>query len=259
MIDTNQKSWNNRRLARWYRENTYLQPAEQAALGRLSLRGVAVLDLGVGGGRTTAHFEGLAGRYVGIDAARQMVAAARRRHPWADIRLGDARDLSAFPDGGFDLVLFSFNGIDYVAWEDRPAVLREVHRVLRPGGHFLFSAHNLHALDEERPGRWAPPAIVWSWHPVRLVQQALSCAVGYRNYRRLAPAARRGPGFAVVNDGAHDYAFLTCYVDPGAQREALVAAGFSPEIALYGRDGLPAAPASRDAWIHYLAQRHEDG
>ncbi|HEY8544967.1 MAG TPA: class I SAM-dependent methyltransferase [Acidimicrobiales bacterium] len=106
--------------------------------------GMDVLDLGVGAGRTTPHLQGLGGRYVGIDLEPAMVDAARARFPDADLRVGDAADLSAFDDGSFDAVVFSFNGLDYVT--ERRRCLAECHRVLRPGGLLLASRHNPRAV-----------------------------------------------------------------------------------------------------------------
>lgn len=106
--------------------------------------GMDVLDLGVGAGRTTPHLRRLGGRYVGIDVEPAMVAACRERFPDADVRVGDAADLSAFADASFDAVVFSFNGLDYVA--RRAACLAECHRVLRRGGVLLLSRHNPRAV-----------------------------------------------------------------------------------------------------------------
>jgi SAM-dependent methyltransferase len=49
------------------------------------------------------------------------------------------RDLSAFPDGSFDLV---FNPVSNVFCPDLPPVWRECHRVLRPGGELLAGFMN---------------------------------------------------------------------------------------------------------------------
>lgn len=127
-------------VARYVADGTDLTPVEARLLAEHLRAGMDVLDLGVGAGRTTPHLRGLGGRYVGIDVEPAMVAACRERFPDADVRVGDAADLSAFADGSFDAVVFSFNGLDYV--ERRAACLAECHRVLRPGGVLLLSRHN---------------------------------------------------------------------------------------------------------------------
>ena len=55
----------------------------------------------------------------------------RRAFPDREILQADARNLP-FERGTFSFVLFSFNGIDYVAPRDRARVLGEVRRVLAP-------------------------------------------------------------------------------------------------------------------------------
>lgn len=52
----------------------------------------------------------------------------------------DARDLSTFSDQSFDLVWFSFNGIDYVNHIDRLTILQEIYRVTKPGAILYFLA-----------------------------------------------------------------------------------------------------------------------
>ena len=50
-------------------------------------------------------------------------------------------DLSAFADASVDLV-YAGQSIEHVPVEEAKTVLREVHRVLKPGGHFCFDTPN---------------------------------------------------------------------------------------------------------------------
>src|SRR5262249_57507217 len=79
---------------------------------------------------------------------------------------GDAFDLSFLGKDRFDLVLFSFNGIDYVTQDKRLRVLSEVRARLRGRDSlFLFSSHSLHSYpfafrlraDRRRP----VPTVFW--------------------------------------------------------------------------------------------------
>jgi len=100
-----------------------------------------ILDLGAGTGASSRRLAGLFGRrpLVGLDVSRGMLARARHARPWLSrIRevQGDAYRLP-FRTGSFDLVVANL----LLPWVSDPgAVFREVARVLRPGGAFVFSS-----------------------------------------------------------------------------------------------------------------------
>ena len=152
-----------------------LLPCEDYVFTRAVPLGARVLDLGVGAGRTTPFLSARASSYVGLDYSPGMIAACRRRFPDAgddvDFVQGDASELGRFDDSSFDVVVFSFNGIDCLHPDDiRHRCLREIHRVLRPGGVAVISEHN-------------PRALIVRPRPVRNVSPKLAVA-------RLARAAR---------------------------------------------------------------------
>jgi ubiquinone/menaquinone biosynthesis C-methylase UbiE len=131
------------KVASHYAALNYLTPCEQFLFQTYIKPGMTVLDLGVGGGRTTSYLSRVASRYVGVDYSEAMIHACRRRFPHLDLVLADASDLSAFEDASFDAVVFSFNGLDCVVPDEkRLRCLRECWRVLRSGGVFVFSSHN---------------------------------------------------------------------------------------------------------------------
>ena len=127
----------------------YLRKPEITVLDELKekLPNMKMLDIGVGAGRTTGHFACLTKEYVGIDYSPSMIAAAQKKFQNYPKKISlltmDARNMTFFPDGYFDFVLFSYCGIDYVAHEDRLKILSEIRRLLRKGGFFSFSTHNL--------------------------------------------------------------------------------------------------------------------
>lgn len=101
-------------------------------------RGHCVLDVACGSGAATrlvAERVGERGRVAGLDVNPGMLAVARSlslppggaRIEWYE---GSALSLP-FPDGAFDVVLCQL-GLQFVP--DRPAALREMHRVLGCGG-----------------------------------------------------------------------------------------------------------------------------
>lgn len=103
-----------------------------------------VLDIGCGGGATVKKLAAMApqGRVVGIDYSAASVEVARETNR-EEIEAGRVRieqgSVAAlpFPDGHFDLVTASET---HYYWPDLPANVREVHRVLKPGGSFLLIA-----------------------------------------------------------------------------------------------------------------------
>jgi ubiquinone/menaquinone biosynthesis C-methylase UbiE len=130
-------------VASHYAALNYLTPCEQFLFRTYIKPGIAILDLGVGGGRTTPYLSRIASRYVGVDYSEAMLHVCAKKFPDLDFRLADASDLSGFEDASFDAIVFSFNGLDYVVPdENRLRCLRECWRVLRTDGVFVFSSHN---------------------------------------------------------------------------------------------------------------------
>jgi SAM-dependent methyltransferase len=124
-----------------------LYPAEAALLSRMKneLQDQSILDIGMGGGRTTAYLQSISQAYTGIDLSEGMIRSARQRFPGANLLVCDARDLSRFQDGHFAAVFFLGAGIDEVNVRDRLQILNEINRVLRRNGVFISAIHNLDA------------------------------------------------------------------------------------------------------------------
>jgi len=93
--------------------------------------GERILDLGCGDGRLTERLAAAGSVVRGVDASAQMVTAARTRGVAADEANAEALP---YADAEFHAV-FSNAALHWV--RDHEAMLREVHRVMRPGGRFV--------------------------------------------------------------------------------------------------------------------------
>jgi SAM-dependent methyltransferase len=227
---------------------------EQAALDAVAgWRRGRVLDIAVGGGRTTGLLSRHAASYVGIDIAEGMVELARERFPGADLRIGDARDLAGFEPGSFDLVVFSFNGIDSLDHDDRRRAVRAMRRVVAPTGRVVFSTFSLDGVSfDERP---------WTMHGFR-TGRALAHLTHYarhpgswlrscRNYLRSRRESQDGPAWARRPMRALDFQFVVHFATLGSTVELLRSEGLEP-MAAFSDTGDPVDLAAQHSDADYV-------
>jgi ubiquinone/menaquinone biosynthesis C-methylase UbiE len=184
--DPNLHVYNAPAVAEHYAALNYLTPCERLLFDEYLRSGMAILDLGVGGGRTTPYLSSMASHYVGLDYAWEMISACRRKFPHLEFELGNAAELSKFTSASFDAVIMAFNGMDYVIPEEsRFRALGEIHRVLKPEGILIFSSHNPRSL-------WVRAS--WNRQRVQDLAQTLVAtdSLFYRPLLRLLSAMRAG-------------------------------------------------------------------
>ncbi len=240
----------------------WTDPGEHAALDWVAARaaGEPILDIGVGPGRTVPLLTRISARYTGVDYTEKLLALARAKFPATDLRWMDARDMSAFADASFSLVVFSFNGIDCVSYADREQILREMYRVLKPGGLALFSSHN-----QDGPGcgqtLWAlmprftfnPAKLAW-----RTLRTLRTLPLASYNYVRHSRLNQRFDGYSVMNAAAHRFAIVIVYTTIAEQRRQLAQTGFDLEAVFSSKDGrqLDASDETDDTWwFHFVARK----
>ena len=88
-----------------------------------------VVDLGAGTGKLTRSLVALGHRVTAIEPLEPMLAQLRAAVPGVDAHLGSA-ELIPLPDESVDVVTCA----QAFHWFDKPVALREIARVLRPGG-----------------------------------------------------------------------------------------------------------------------------
>jgi SAM-dependent methyltransferase len=105
--------------------------------------GRTVLDVGCGAGQTTRWLREHGARVVGFDLSLEQLRRATAPLP---LVRADAESLP-LRDGSFDVACSAYGALPFVA--DSARVMREVARVLKPGGRWVFSVTH--------PFRWCFP------------------------------------------------------------------------------------------------------
>lgn len=136
---------------RWAREpghDSYWRFRRDEFLASLPPPGRLTLDVGCGEGRVTRDLRELGHRVVGVDQSPSMLAAARDADPGGGYVEADVTALP-FEDGAADLVVAFMVLMDL---DDMDAGLRELYRVLQPGGALVAPVvHPLNSAGEFVP------------------------------------------------------------------------------------------------------------
>ena len=112
---------------------------DRVIAGRLGdLQRAAVLDVACGLGTWLELLRQRGAQVSGIDISAQAIESCRARFPGGDFRVGVAESLP-FADASFDLVT-CMGSLEHFL--DKPAALREMRRVGRPGARFLILVPN---------------------------------------------------------------------------------------------------------------------
>jgi len=141
-----------------------------------------VLEVAIGTGLNLPHYPQQV-RLTGLEWSPAMLDIARRRAQElgreVELRQGDAQDLE-FPDASFDTVVctFSLCGIP----DDRQAV-REMDRVLRPGGQLLLADH----VESSR----------WYARAAQRLIELVTVPLGGEHFRRRPFIQVRALGYAI--------------------------------------------------------------
>jgi len=218
----------------WYR--TYDLRYEADLVGRHFLPGRRVLDLGCGYGRTTVSLKDRGYDVIGADIVERMIVSARAARPDIDFRVMDACEIK-FPDEAFDYVLFSFNGIDCILPESRRLqAMKEMLRVLKPGGTAVLSSHNwlpyLMLPKHWKSGRFLSllrgGALARRWYSAGVEDVPFDCYIStpFRTLRQL-----------------HSVGFERSKLDPGQRRLPWAIRHFNLSIMCV------------DLWPHFIARK----
>lgn len=119
----------------------YFEPYAIEVARRIEPAGVAIaLEIAAGTGRVTRHIRERilpSAKLVASDISGKMLEVAKKKlgHLAIEWQTIDAQQLP-FDDNSIDLVICCFG---YMFVPDKQKAFREAYRVLRPGGHFIFT------------------------------------------------------------------------------------------------------------------------
>lgn len=141
--------------------------------------GLRILESGCGTGRWMAYFERMGHRAFGVDDSSGALRVAHRHRPRMRLVRGDVV-ASPYCDASFDVVFSS-----YVAehFENGPvALLREIHRVLKPNGLLLL------IVPYDSPfRRWVTNRILQAFYALA---QSRGQALAFTEFRYTEPEVR---------------------------------------------------------------------
>jgi SAM-dependent methyltransferase len=213
--------------------------------------GLRLLDVGCGPGTITADLATrlAPGTVLGIDASAEVIDAARRDHPDVTFSVADVYDLG-LEDASWDVV-HAHQVLQHLA--DPVAALREMRRVVRPGGIVAardsdYASFTWHPADE-RLERWL--AI---YHEIARANGGEPDAG-----RRLLSWARQA-GFTRVDASASAWCFATAterHWWGSLWAERMTTSAIAQQARREGRATADELTAMADAWLSWAAA--EDG
>lgn len=250
----NREVYDSAQTVQVYGKTFELQKVEQTIIEMLKnqLSEMRMLDIGIGGGRTTMHLAFRVKEYLGIDYAQNMIAVCQKRFS-QDMsnklfRQMDVRAMNDLAEHSFDFVFFSYNGIDYMPHEDRLKALNQIKRVIKPMGYFCFSSHNFNYLEHyihvpicRNPIRW--------W-------QMMNRSWEVRNRMKV----KKQISYAIISDGGEEFRVRTYYSKPLQQIQHLANSGFinirvfSEQTGQEIQDRMKLEEIKNDRWLYYLCQ-----
>jgi ubiquinone/menaquinone biosynthesis C-methylase UbiE len=191
--------------------------------------GAEVLDVACGHGRIANRLAERGARVTGLDADAYFLAKAREAGSGAEFVEGDMRSLPS-PDASFDAVLLWFTSLGYFDDDGNRAVLRELRRVLRPGGRAAVDFQNL-------------PRLLANFQRQTFVRRGVDVMLDEHEFDEDTRLMETTRTYFRGGDVREIHYRMRCFM-PEELREWLLAAGFT-DVDLRGYEGEPFTPESR--------------
>ena len=129
-----------------------------------------VLEIGAGVGRWAASFEPAKTRFTGVDISEGMVEAARKNFPQYRFDMLGEDSVLPYGDESFDLS-FSVTVMHHNPTPTKRALISEMWRVTRPGGHLMF-------LEDFVSGGWSTTSTVYPMSVNEFVELLVEATAG---------------------------------------------------------------------------------
>ena len=166
-VDNSRKAWSDEEFFASGRDSVeifLLNDTENVYQGR-DPKSMRILEIGCGAGRVTRPLADVFGEVHAVDISAEMVAQARQAlaaYPHAHIYQNNGCDLSVLPPLEFDFA-FSMIVFQHIpSYEVIENYVREVYRLLRPGGLFKFQVQGIFGEDPVSPDD--------TWHGVAFTE-----------------------------------------------------------------------------------------
>ncbi|OFX17436.1 MAG: hypothetical protein A2033_07830 [Bacteroidetes bacterium GWA2_31_9] len=253
----NKLIYESKKVVKSYSKKNNLTPPEKSILEQMKKNNIdSMLDIGVGTGRTTSHFGKIASKYIGIDYSEKMIEICKEKFNYLSnfsFSTCDARNMSIFSDNSFDFVLFSFNGIDCVSFEDRIFIIKEIKRVLKPNGYFSFSSHNIYNIPKLFSFQFPK-------NPLKYYAEFIRC----QKVKKLNQSKNNllNMNYAMIKDGDINFSTEYCYCKPEYLVSQLTSFNFINITPFYLKTGEiilsnQSFNLINDSWIYFLCQNNK--
>ncbi len=129
------------------RTRSVIWPETEVLFNEYLIPGEKVLDLGCGNGRYFTLFKEKRIDYFGIDFSEKLIEIAKNKYPEGNFQTGDALHLP-FTEKFFDKV-YSIAILHHIpSKEYRLQFLKEIKRILKPGGTLILTVWKFHQFKE---------------------------------------------------------------------------------------------------------------
>jgi SAM-dependent methyltransferase len=144
--------------------NVYYERPAMMKLMPSDMNQLVVLDAGCAAGWYSEQFIKLGAQVTAVDLSPAMVEACKRRvGNKAEVFTCDLAEPLPFKNETFNLIVSSLT-LHYI--DDWVSTFREFHRVMKPGGHLIFSVHHpfMDFKHFDRPDYFAHELLMEIWN-----------------------------------------------------------------------------------------------